>query len=205
MKQVLASLPRNLVALLICTFLVACNGSYTAFESDKDLDVDPKTADIEKDTAELITLSALQSALYGHYQSIAYKFLDASDLPLTCSNIEGSVDYNAYGKEAGEEYNVGDRIAVTYNQCMSNGATYSGSLQGKYTKIKGLNNRFVNMTTAQCLPRVQKELGGGFSSINTFTYDADNNQYVLNGNDTFLRGSEVYLPDSHSIYYFPGY
>ena len=182
MSQTLASLSRNLVAVFVCALLAACNGSYTAFESDRDFDIDDKTADIERDNAELKTLATLQSAFFGHYQSAINEFLDASDLPIDavptvnekeferiCSN-GGSVLYS-YSRDAGEEHKVGDRVSVDYNDCIENGATYSGSMTGRYTEITGLNNRFVEINTSQCLDEVKDELSIAPTAVDRFFYE----------------------------------
>lgn len=213
MSQALASLPRNLVILLALSLLAACNGSYGIFDSDRKVDNDPKTANIKRETAELMSLSAVQSAFFGHSQSLAYEFLDASDLPLDAVLVSdgtferpclggGSIVYS-YSRNSGEQHKKGDRISVTYDHCIENGAVYAGSIKGRYTKINGLNNRFVDLNTDQCLERVQDDLGLKESAKSIIKYDAQEEQYILNGNEIAYKGGEFQLTNKTSVY-LPG-
>lgn len=186
MSQALTSRIRNLLTFLTCILLAACNGSYTAFESDRDFNVDLKTADIELESSELKTLVALQSAFFGHYQSAAYEFLDASDLPVGLSQTNNPNEYfcesdnngdtgrvvYTFTKAAGAVHNVGDQLSVTYTNCQIKGSVYTGKMSAKYSKLRGLNNRFVNMTTSECVENVQDERSIADSNIIYVTGDA---------------------------------
>lgn len=181
MSHSVAALSRNLISLLICTALVACS-------SDVDFNKDKKTADIELENAESITLAAYQSAFLGHFQSAAYLYLDASDLPsgLTptgvdkqfqgdCENIEnihglGSAIYT-YMRNAGEEHKTGDKVSVVYNNCLIGEQIYNGALYAKYTKLKGLNKRFRNLSTSECVESLKKEISANNANIFSLTGD----------------------------------
>lgn len=208
MSHAVAALSRNLIPLLICTALAACNGSYTAFESDVDFDKDVKTADISLENAEKITLSAYQSAFLGHYQSAAYLFLDASDLPedvqptgldkqvqRDCDNINnvvGTATYT-YPREAGEVHKVGDRLSVVYDNCVSGDRKYNGTLTAKYTKIKGLNKRFVNISTNECVENLKKDLS--VDDANILNLNGDELQFTRISDELRV---EVYLYEPSS-------
>lgn len=171
MSQAVATLSRNLISISVCILLAACNGSYTAFESDVDFDVDVKTADIELDNVELMTLSVFQAAFLGHYQTAAYLFLDASDeIPesfsetttnnkFDCENINdnGTATYT-FTRPAGDIHKVGDSVSVEYVNCKHGANIYNGRLSAKYTKLRGLNTRFVTLSTNECVDILQKEL-----------------------------------------------
>lgn len=176
MSQAWASLARTSILLLICLIISACNGSYTAFEDDVDLNTDTKTVDIEADNAEKITLAVLQAAYLAHYRSALYDFLDASDLPeLSAAETppdtwpvpntntyirdcdSGAVQYE-FTRAAGEAHKVGDRIELKFTNCAQGDRIYNGSLVGRYTKIEGLNTRFVTIDTQTCLANLQEEL-----------------------------------------------
>ena len=215
MSQALASLSRNLLAFFTCTLLVACNGSYTAFESDRDFNVEIRTADIEKDNAELKTLAAIQSAFFGHYHSAVNEFLDASDLNINASRTAtlGKKEYEylcpnggsalyTYTRDSGEEHKVGDIVSVIYDEyeCLEDDATYSGAMEGRYTQIKGLNNRFVELDTTQCLARVQDNLNINDTYINSAEYDNQNGFYIINGNEIFLRNNEIEFTNNAAVY-----
>ena len=196
MGHALAALSRNLIPIIVCFILSACNGSYTAFESDVDFDNDVKTADIRQDNAELITLAAYQSAFLGHSQSAAYLFLDASDLPedadptavnkeyqRTCSNNVGTARYS-YSRDPGEAHKVGDKISISYENCGEGDYKYNGSMSATYTKIKGLNDRFTVFTTDQCMAKLQGNLNINELSIDHFTYDSDQDHFTVNNDST---------------------
>tara|TARA_R110002072_G_scaffold45422_7_gene126396 strand:+ start:25278 stop:26750 length:1473 start_codon:yes stop_codon:yes gene_type:complete len=225
MSQAMASLSRNLLTFFICALLAACNGSYTAFESDRDFIVDLRTADIEKDNAELKTLAAVQSAFFGHYQSAAYEFLDASDLPIDATSFEITDDtpedekkydykrfcsngasggsilyYYSRDRDAGEEHKAGDEISVKYKNCLEDDILYSGSMTGRYTQIKGLNNRFVELDTGQCLARVQEKLNINNTFINSAEYDVENNFDTLDGNEVFSQNGKIQFSNNAAIY-----
>lgn len=179
MGHALAALSRNLIPIIICFILTACNGSYTAFESDQDFDIDVKTADIRQDNAELIALATYQSAFLGHFQSAAYDFLDASDLPIDadltveksdlpegfvpasqdnqfkriCSN--GGKALYSYTRNSGEAHKTGDKVSISYEDCDDGINEYNGSMTATYTKIKGLNDRFMVSDTDQCMAKLQ--------------------------------------------------
>jgi len=174
MSQALASISRKFFPLAICFLISACNGSYTAFEDDKDFNVDAKTTDIETENAEKITLAALQSAYLAHYHSALYDFLDASDLPDDAPLLDpdtntyqrdcaifggtsGTVQYT-FSRAAGEIHKAGDRISLRFQNCYEDGVLYDGKLSGSYAKVKGLNNRFIGTDTPACLANLQKEL-----------------------------------------------
>jgi hypothetical protein len=182
MSQALATLSRNIIPLLICITLAACNGSYTAFESDKSFDTDVKTADIEQSNAELMILGAYQSAFLGHYQSAAYHFLDASDLPADavptsvdkqfqriCST--GGTAVYTYSKGPGEVHSVGDVISVAYADCIEGDAVYNGSMTGTYSKLRGLNDRFVNISSSECIDNLKSNLSVADTNIIYVTGD----------------------------------
>lgn len=222
MGYALAALSRNLIPIIICFILSACNGSYSAFESDVDLDNDVKTADIRKDNAELIALGAYQSAFLAHSQSAAYNFLDASDLPegndipllpedvdpnpavkqfrRICSN--GGTALYSYSRDSGEAHKVGDRISVSYENCVDEDLTeYNGSMTGTYTKIKGLNDRFVVFDTDQCIAKLQGNLNINKLSIDHLTYDSEEDYFVVN-NDSgriIYPGENISLASSRVI------
>ena len=213
MGHALAALSRNLIPLLICIALTACNGSYTAFESDSDFDNDVKTADIRQDNAELITLAAYQSAFLGHSQSAAYMFLDASDLPVDnivptpvdeeiqriCSN--GGSAFYFYTKDLGEAHEVGDKVSIRYENCIEGSNVYNGSMTGTYTKLRGLNDRFVNFDTEQCMAKLQGDLNINVLSIDALTYDSDQGYYIINddGERIINSGETVDLISSRVI------
>ncbi len=192
MSQAVAALSRNLIPFIICITLAACNGSYSAFESDQDFNTDQKTADIEKENAELMALAAFQAAFLGHYQSAAFLFLDASDLPdddmLTevtnqyqCDNfkaadVDAGVDVDGiasytYTQNSGEEHKAGDRITASYKNCKKGDLTYNGSMKATYSKLKGLNNRFVDITTSECVANLTTELSAKDENIIYVTAD----------------------------------
>ncbi len=213
MSQALASLSRKLISTFVVITLSACNGSYTAFESDVDFDTDIKTADIEQDNAELITLGVYQSAFLGHYQSAAYLFLDASDLPEDAdlapddSELVGGFDKTKqfkricdnggtalyrYTKNSGEVHKVGDRISVSYKNCFDEEMKeFNGTMTGTYSKIKGLNDRFVNFTSNQCMAKLQANLSLNTSNVDSYEYDADQELYVRNDSDSVSPGEEI--------------
>ncbi|MFT6905489.1 MAG: hypothetical protein ACJAS1_002145 [Oleiphilaceae bacterium] len=182
MSLALAALSRNLIPLLTCITLAACNGSYTAFESDRDFDADVKTADIEQSNVELMILGAYQSAFLGHYQSAAYYFLDASDLPVDavqasvdnqfqriCSN--GGTAIYTYSRGPGEVHAVGDVISVAYDNCIEGDAEYNGSMTGTYSKLRGLNDRFVNISSSECIDNLKSNLSVADTNIIYLTGD----------------------------------
>ncbi len=169
MRKAGASLSGKLILLFICALVSACNGSYTAFEDDKDFDRDPKTVDIETDNSESLSLSILQSAYLAHYQSALYDFLDASDLPedvtfvpernvyeRSCA-VEGTVNYS-FTRAAGVTHKSDDRITVIYDNCDEGDIKYDGKLTARYTKVKGLNNSFVGTDTPTCTENLQQQL-----------------------------------------------
>ena len=180
MSQVLASLSRKFIPLVICFLISACNGSYTAFESDEDFNVDSKTTDIETENAEKIALAALQSAYLAHYHSALYDFLDASDLPADavllaekntyeCALGEqgeppGTVQYT-FTRAAGEIHKPGDRISVSFDNCKQGNVLHNGKLSATYAKIKGLNNSFIGTDTQTCLANLQEELNLSDSQV----------------------------------------
>tara|TARA_R110001592_G_scaffold86031_5_gene254084 strand:+ start:11542 stop:13026 length:1485 start_codon:yes stop_codon:yes gene_type:complete len=231
MSQALAALSRNLIPLLVCITLAACNGSYTAFESDADFDTDQKTADIEQDNAELMTLAAYQSAFLGHYQSAAYFFLDASDLPLDAKDfpqnlselplvasnlpldsdpttidkwrpcsIKGAALYT-YTRNLGEAHKVGDRISVSYDNCIDGDAEYNGSMTATYAKIRGLNDRFVEFSTEQCLTKLQDKLNFNINNsfFDFFTFDLENDYFLNANNEIFYRGADLSFNGTRAI------
>ena len=223
MGHALAALSRNLIPIIICFILTACNGSYTAFESDVNFDNDVKTADIRQDNAELITLAAYQSAFLGHSQSAAYLFLDASDLPVGADPISlpevtdpslindqfresicfngGSAIYS-YSRSSGEAHKVGDRISIVYEGCVDENMTeYNGSMSGAYTKIKGLNDRFVVTNTEQCMAKLQDNLNINELSIDDITYDSDQNYFIVNNDSSRIiyPGENVDLNSSRVV------
>lgn len=230
MSQAVAALSRNLIPLLVCITLAACNGSYTAFESDQNFDTDQKTADIEQDNAELMALAAYQSAFLGHYQSAAYDFLDVTDLPLDVIDLpenladlpidvvptsiekkyrlcsDGGTALYGYSRNADEAHKVGDRISVRYQNCTEGDSVYNGSMTGTYSKIKGLNDRFENIGTYQCLPKLEEKLSMSNSFFDLLTYDPDNNYFIRNDGLIIYMGSGLNLKtfDGSGIISLPG-
>lgn len=215
MGQPLTLLSRNLIPLICCLIISACNGSYTAFESDRDIDIDTKTADLEQDNAELKLLGVMQSAFMGHYQSKAYDFLDANDLPATpptsltetggtvtvsydCSTA-GSVTYT-YTREAGEEHKKDDRVSVDYDNCVEGNETLNGTMSAKYTSIEGLNKRFTTITTDQCLLELQDKLSMNSASHQEYTYDALNQVYGRDDGVTFAKESQIAISNKSVIF-----
>jgi hypothetical protein len=201
MSQAVAALSRNLISIFVCLSLAACNGSYTAFESDVDFNVDVKTADLKQDNAELFLLAAYQSAFLGHYQSAAYLFLDASDLPedavptstnnqfqRICSN--GGTALYSYTRNAGEAHKVGDGIFVSYEKCIEGDFEYNGSMKGTYSKLRGLNDRFVTFGNVQCLNKLQSNLAIDESYLDIYTYDAEREYFVINNAEIAYLGDE---------------
>lgn len=226
MSYALAALSRNLIPILVCVILSACNGSYTAFESDVDFDVDVKTADIRQDNAELMLLAAYQSAFLGHAQSAAYKFLDASDLPSDADLPLDDTDKNfvpvskdnqfkricsdggkalySYTRSKNEAHNAGDRISIRYEKCVEGATEYNGSMTGTYARIKGLNDRFVEFTTDQCIAKLQGNLGISDFATDSYIYDSDQGYFIVNESDLVIYPGEELSLSGSKVVSIPG-
>lgn len=218
MSQSLASLSRNFISVFICLILVACNGSYTAFEDDVNFDVDRKTVDIEQDNAELKALAVFQSAFIGHFQSAAYDFLDVNDLPdnqastivgneyqKNCPDLgagTGTAMYT-FSRSAGEPHKVGDRISVTYDNCSVGEKIYDGALSARYTNIKGLNDYFKDVSTNECLVGVQDKINIEQAVPQSIVYDEENDVYTLDGAQIASPGGQYFL-DNKSVIFLTG-
>ena len=209
MSQAWASLSKASILFSICIIMSACNGSFTAFEDDADLDTDAKTVDIELENAEEVTLAVLQSSYFAHRQSALYTFLDASDLPshpenavydpntklyqlgATCTG--GGTALFGFSRAFGEEYKAGDRISLSFDKCGLEEGLYNGSLEGRYTKIKGLNNAFIGNNTQTCLANLLEDL------------ELDSNQVIyVSGDDLKFREVEDTLEVDVLDYVYAG-
>lgn len=169
MSQAWASFTWKLVLLSNFLLIAGCNGSYTAFEGDKQINVDKKTVDVETENAESLSLAALQSAYLAHYRAPLYQFLDASDLPDDAHLLQAPNTYErvcthggtaqyTFSRAAATTHKPGDTISVRFDNCGEGAALYNGSLSGRYTKIKGLNATFAGINTQTCLANLQQEL-----------------------------------------------
>jgi len=182
MERILGSL----VIVISALVLISCDKLSEEFEFALDDVVDEErssTVDIELENAELIALGVLQSTLFTHLNSRLYDFLDASDLPEDAVNdgetyfvgcdVAGSAEYT-FSRPSGEAHKAGDKISVEYTDCdEGEGLVHNGKLTGRYTEIKGLNDRFVEIDTDTCLANLQKELPGNVRIIDPVDENGD--------------------------------
>jgi len=158
-----------LVILAFSVFLIACSDikdELDIFQDDKPFNVDSKTLDVTLDNTEEVTLGVVQSTFFTHLYLPIYEFLDNQDFPeeavegedFNCEN-GGTANYSS-SRDVGEKMYVGDRLSVTYNECVQeNGWVYDGSLTAKITKLEGLNERFDVADTETCIANLQSDLG----------------------------------------------
>ena len=197
MRQVTRSLAEFVFIFAFLSILLGC-------ESDQEFNVDDKTTDITLENAELIALGVIQSGILSILNSPISDFLDGSDMPNGATKGEaydcalGGIAKYDYSRSAGANHKNGDMVSVEYSDCTDEkGLIHNGKMEATYTKIKGLNDRFIEIDTFECVASLLEDLGLDDRS-NIASNDELKDLYSTLANSRGELRSELY--DRYQVY-----
>lgn len=139
-------------------------GDPQLFQSDEPIGEDRKTADIEINNSEEITLLVFQAALFSSQHLPYYRYLDLSEFPSDgsnfCQNDPNDERYTfSAPREIGAAYQPGDIVSLAYRNCEIDAEhEVNGLLTVRYEDMGGLNDTFLPVSTGYCVNRLQEEL-----------------------------------------------
>ncbi len=201
---------------LMLVLMGAC-GELDILEEDKDFEKTPRTTDVTLENAQPIALGIAHSVILPSLYLPLHRFLDASELPADATldampvDAQGFLNSDVYARAclnggfaryqftraAGEDHVPGDQVLLDYDQCMDGqGNVRNGQLRALYTKLEGLNHRFVNQGTEHCIEQLASDIG---KSYETRFVSADVVNFYRRGELVELQAANLTSPEDEDI------